>query len=153
MLTTSLLRVVLQVEPHSTMHLLVVAAVDRFPREQFQAALHRRTPSQWAVAVLLRLPALIQEATAEHQHLQSPQEPLSRLLPAVAVGLRSLLVADFRPQPPDGLVAAADHGRHRSQMAQPAQVAQDSRAAMLKAMATLLSTKQVVAVAAPVAQA
>jgi hypothetical protein len=66
-LIISSLLVALQVELPSTMHLLAVAVVDRFSREQFLVELHRRTPSRWAEAALLLLPALLQEATAEHR--------------------------------------------------------------------------------------
>ena len=134
-------------------HPLVVAVADRFPREQFLAALHRRTPSRSAAAALPPHLALIRVATAEHQHLQLPREPLLPRLPVVAVDLHSPLAVDSHLHPLDGLVAVVVHGRHRSQMAPLEQAAQESRVATHKAMAVLLNFKQAVAVAAQVAQA
>jgi hypothetical protein len=76
------------------MHPLVVAVAAKFSPEQFLVELHRRTPSQLAEAVLLLLPAPLREATADRRHWQSLRERLLHLPPAVAVVLRTQLVAD-----------------------------------------------------------
>jgi hypothetical protein len=152
-LIISSLLVVLQVEPPITMHLLAVAAADKFSREQFLAGLRRHTPSRWAAAVLLLLLAPLREATADRRHWQSLRERLLHLPPAVAAVLRTQLVADSQHHRQGGLVAAAVHGQHRFRMALPELVAHHAKAAMRKAVALHLNSKQVVAVVAQVAQA
>jgi cytidine deaminase len=152
-LIISSLLVVLQVEPPITMHPLVVAVAAKFSPEQFLVELRRRTPSQLAEAVLLLLPAQLPEATADRRHWQSLRERLLHLPPAVAVVLRTQLVADSQHHRQGGLVAAAVHGQHRFRMALPDLVAHHAKAAMRKAVALHPNSKQVVAVVAQVAQA
>jgi hypothetical protein len=75
------------------------------------------------------------------------------LLPVVAEVLRTRLVADSCHHRQGGLVVAAVHGHHRFRMAPPVLVAHRAKAEMPEAMALQLNSKQVVAVAAQVAQA